>query len=83
MFYYTHKEVLVKVNGHSLAAYLSHRQNFQDGVRELRAFSGSSMVLFNIPGSTVKPDPVRPSSGTSMVTPGLVSFWKLYQSPNP
>lgn len=73
----------MKVNGHSLAAHLSHRQNFQDGVRELRAFSGSSIVLFNIPGSTVKSDPVRPSSGTSMVTPGLVSFWKLYQSPNP
>lgn len=81
MFYYTHKEVWQKLT--AIPAHLSHRQNFQNGVRELGAFSGSSMVLFNIPGSTVKPDPVRPSSGTSMVTPGLISFLKLYQSPNP
>lgn len=53
----------MKVNGRSLAAHLSHRQNFPYGVRELRAFSGSSMVLFNIPGSAVKPDPVRPPLG--------------------
>lgn len=73
----------MKVNGHSLTAHLSHRQNFPYGIRELRASQAPPWSFLTSPvlqWSQTQWDPPRIPQQSP---PGLVSFLKLYQSPNP